>query len=761
MHLNIPFFLVLLTCTATHLFGQSPDTRNRLQAPGGLMCDLLSYTEYQSVDGYPTRQAGKGTKTQAVKISNQQPAFSWIIHDPKQGSMQSAYQVLVSDNPLAISHDTGNIWNSGKVFSSLSSAVLYNGNPLQPDRSYYWKVKVWNNQQEESPFSYPAGFVTDSQLKEYATAYYPVEKSDQQPEHITRIKEITRADFGKDAFGQLKVQLSSGNQHDSVVIRLGEAINPDGSINQKPGGTIRFAQYTLHLLPGTHTYQLSITPDSRNTRPNAITMPDYIGEVTPFRYCEIESYQRPLTPSQLVRAVAHYPFNDSAAHFSSSDTLLNKIWDLCKYTVKATSFTGIYIDGDRERIPYEADAYINQLCHYSVDREYSMARRSHEYLIHHANWPTEWILQSVLMAWNDYLYTGDLRSAHHFYEELKKKTLVPLEDANGLITAKKTTPELLKQIHLISTKEPHGLEDIVDWPHTGILGLGNNEGGETDGFVFTDYNAVVNAYYYRALVIMGELAAGLGKKEDASFFADKAARLRKIYHKLFYDPKQGVFCDGITTRHASLHTNVFALTFGLAEEKEKGSLVAFIRSRGMACSVYGSQFLLDAVYDGGDEDYGLALLTATNERSWYNMIKVGSTLTLEAWDNKFKPNQDWNHVWGAAPANIIPRKLMGIEPLKPGWTRFTIAPKPGTLRQAAIKVPTIKGDVVASFENAASSFTLQATIPSNTMAQVYLPARKEVSKVLMDGTVIKPTKTLKGLLIQGVGSGVHTFTLAY
>ena len=29
------------------------------------------------------------------------------------------------------------------------------------------------------------------------------------------------------------------------------------------------------------------------------------------------------------------------------------------------------------------------------------------------------------------------------------------------------------------------------------------------------------------------------------------------------------------------------------------------------------------------------------------MIRVGSTITLEAWDNKFKPNQDWNHAWGA------------------------------------------------------------------------------------------------------------------
>lgn len=72
--------------------------------------------------------------------------------------------------------------------------------------------------------------------------------------------------------------------------------------------------------------------------------------------------------------------------------MLNRVWELCRYSVKATSFAGIYVDGDRERIPYEADALLNQLCHYSVDREFTLARRSHEYLLNHATWPTEWIL---------------------------------------------------------------------------------------------------------------------------------------------------------------------------------------------------------------------------------------------------------------------------------------------------------------------------------------------------------------------------------
>ena len=51
-------------------------------------------------------------------------------------------------------------------------------------------------------------------------------------------------------------------------------------------------------------------------------------------------------------------------------------------------------------------------------------------------------------------------------------------------------------------------------------------------------------------------------------------------------------------------------------------------------------------------------------------------------DRKYKPNLDWNHAWGAVPANIIPRFLMGVRPVGPGGEKVLIAPQPGTLAQA-------------------------------------------------------------------------------
>ncbi|WP_298710305.1 alpha-L-rhamnosidase C-terminal domain-containing protein, partial [uncultured Chitinophaga sp.] len=515
------------------------------------------------------------------------------------------------------------------------------------------------------------------------------------------------------------------------------------------GGTIRFQEHRLPLRAGTHTYRVRIRPDARNTGRQAVLMPDYIGEVLPFRYVELSGYKGKIGKDALIRSMVHYPFNDEAARFESSDSTLNAVWELCKYSMKATTFAGVYVDGDRERIPYEADAYINQLGHYAADREFSLARHSHEYLLHHATWPTEWILQSVLMAWHDYLYTGDIRSARHHYTDLTAKLLIPLEDANGLVSTRtrKQEPTLLQSIHF----KGDGIRDIVDWPHTGILGLGKAEGGETDGFVFGRYNAVVNAWYFHALRAMSRMAEAMGKAEDAKALAARAANVRKAFRKTFFDPKRKIFRDGDSTQHASLHANMFAMAFGLADETDLPSVAAFIRSRGMACSVYGSQFLMDAVYDAGDEEYGLSLLASRAERSWYNMIRAGSTITMEAWDDKYKPNQDWNHAWGAVPANIIPRKLMGIEPLEPGFSTFRVKPMPGGLQHASLQLPTVRGNIRIAFRQEGGKFSLDLEVPGNSVAEVHIPKSYTGKnfKIMVNGTAIKPTRNGAFMLPSG------------
>lgn len=730
--------------------------------PINLHTDLLEHTDRIYSGGYISTQClwhvkDPSNSIQIAEIHSSRPVFGWSIQSDMQDTKQTAYRIMVFDNVEVVDKVRFVVWDSGKIESRETSFVKYGGKPLLPDKIYFWKVKVFTNTDGESEWSEIKVFKTAKKLNTYEAAGYPIQKTDEYPFVVNKVQTDTYfIDFGKAAFAQLYLLLSSDSE-DSIRIHLGESLDLKGRVNRKPRGTIRYQCYDLHLQRGTHTYQVQLKKDKRNTGPNAIKMPDYIGEVMPFRYCEIEGYKESLGSKSVRRASVHYQFDDCASNFKCSNDILNQIWDMCKYSIKATSFTGIYVDGDRERIPYEADALINQLCHYSVDHEYSMARRSHEYLLEHPTWPTEWILQAILIAWYDYMYTGNSNSLQKYYDVLRNRTLLALKEKNGLIS---TTTGLQTSEFIQSIKFRRKIRDIVDWPHSGILGLEKAEVGESDGYVFTDYNTVVNAFHYRALTLMAQIASVLNKNEESSFFSKEAKKHRVIFNKTFFDSKRRIYKDGATTDHASLHANMFALAFGLVPLQNEKDVLDFIRSRRMACSVYGAQFLMDALYDYGDADYALSLLIATDDRSWYNMIKVGSTISLEAWDNKYKPNQDWNHAWGAVPANIIMRKLMGVEPSTPAFEKVRIKPQIGNLKWAEASVPTIKGNINIRVDNA-SDYTLSLDIPANMDAEVFLTVKNTKAKIFLNDKditfIVKDVKIFEKQV--DLVSGKHTIQI--
>jgi hypothetical protein len=501
-------------------------------------------------------------------------------------------------------------------------------------------------------------------------------------------------DFGKDAFGTLSL-VSKSSQQDSLTIRLGEKLKADQTIDRKPGGTVQYQKVILQQVYKNKRYVLKLAANKRNTNPPAIALPDSFGVVMPFRYCEIENLKIPIQDMVIRQKVYNYRFNDKASEFTSSDTILNQIWAMCKQTVKATSFCGLYIDGDRERTPYEADAYINQLSHYAVDNEYSLARNTNAYFIDHPTWPTEWILHTVLLFYNDYMYTGDKEPLVKYYDALKNKTLIQLERADGLISAK-TAPQTDQFLNNIGFKNNDvKIRDIVDWP-----------AAERDGYEMVNVNTVVNAFHFINLRLMADIAGALGKKDDIAFFSGKAIQVKNAVNQKLFDKNKGVYVDGEGSNHSSLHANMFPLAFGLVPDEHVKTVMALIKSRGMACSVYGAQYLLEALYQQGEAAAGFKLMTATNDRSWWNMIKAGSTMTLEAWDIKYKPNLDWNHAWGTAPANVITRYAWGITPAKPGFAVVDIKPQLEPLTASKIKVPTIRGSINAEYKQINNRYKL-------------------------------------------------------
>jgi hypothetical protein len=103
---------------------------------------------------------------------------------------------------------------------------------------------------------------------------------------------------------------------------------------------------------------------------------------------------------------------------------------------------------------------------------------------------------------------------------------------------------------------------------------------------------------------------------------------------------------------------------------------------------------------------------------------------------KYKPNLDWNHAWGAVPANAISRGLWGIQPLTPGFGLVSVRPQMGTLDSCSLTVPTIKGQIKAEYHKAGarlSTYTIE--LPANMAGEFRMDFPKQ-TQVTLNGEVV-------------------------
>jgi hypothetical protein len=502
---------------------------------------------------------------------------------------------------------------------------------------------------------------------------------------------IILVDFGKVAFANIDLLQLTESQ--TLTVHFGEAAK-GGRIDRNPGGTIRYVQ-TKITAQGEKTL-VAPAADKRNTTlPAAVLTPKEWGVVLPFRWVEIEGWKGKFTIANIQRNAAFATtWQDDAARFTSSNATLDQIWELCRYSIKATTFAGVYVDGDRERIPYEADAYLNQLSHYACDPDPQMARDTFDHLMKQPTWPSEWAPHLIFMVYADWMFTGDAAWMSERYESLKPKTLGARAREDGL---------------LVSNDKQIKRDDIVDWPKD-----------ERDGYVFTPVNTVVNAFHLRSVQMMSELATAAGKTDDATAHHARYQKAYAAFQAKLFDPTTELYTDGETTKHSSLHANLFPLAFGLVPDDRKPKVIAFLIEKGMKCSVYAAQYLLEGLYENGAGAAALDLILADGDRSWKHMLNSGTTITWEAWDNKYKPNQDWNHAWGAAPANLLPRYVAGVRPLQAGWSSIIIQPQPASLTKISSKVPSPKGPVEVKWDK--TSKTWNFSLPDGISATLDLPA---------------------------------------
>jgi alpha-L-rhamnosidase len=699
--------------------------------PNGMRCELLENPE-QTV------------------ITARNPKFSWIYQPSFRDDQQAVYRLIVASTENLANAGTGDMWDSGYIGSSNSLNVQYSGASLQPYASYFWRVRTLDSVGQLSAFSASQQFNTDTKLSDPLTNAGVIYQASSNPlanRYSLRYVAVYPAlvtntapnrwfiDFGKDAFGFATVHLNGNFSGTTLQARFGEMANGT-AVNTAPTGTVRYESANFALQNGDLIYQLHPPSNSGQT----VSPPSSFGVVLPFRYFELTNCPGTLTTNDVVQYRLQSKFDETAASFDSSSPALNQVWDLCKYSMEALSFDNVFVDGDRERKPYEADAYIQQLGSYGVDKEYAIARYSQEYLLANPTWPFEWKFHSIFMAWADYLQTGNADLLNNHYNTLKTKLFLERARGDGLILGFPNAPQTVNS-------------DIVDWP-----------AGERDGYIISgnNYSSVNNAFYYRCLRIMSEIAQLTGHTADAADFTTRADQVYASYNSVFWNPATQRYIDGEGINHSAAHANFFPLAFGLVPASNITAVVNFLHTRGMAPSVYGAQYLLEGLFQNNDSDYALGLMSTNSQRSWLNMINIGSTLTTEAWDFAFKSNMDWNHAWGAAPANIIPRYVLGLRPLEAGFGRVLIQPQLGqNLSYVGGIIPTIRGPVSIQATSGLNTYQLLVDVPGNVAATVMLPTQDAVNPVaLVDGDIVSGTISNGWLTIASVGSGQHAIWLS-
>ena len=93
------------------------------------------------------------SRTNPVGIEIKNPRLSWMINSGAQDIRQTAYHILVSDDPEKLNHHIGNVWDSKEVKSDESIQIAYTGAPLVSGKTYYWKVKIRNHAGKETAWS--------------------------------------------------------------------------------------------------------------------------------------------------------------------------------------------------------------------------------------------------------------------------------------------------------------------------------------------------------------------------------------------------------------------------------------------------------------------------------------------------------------------------------------------------------------------------------------------------------------------------------
>lgn len=263
-----------------------------------------------------------------------------------------------------------------------------------------------------------------------------------------------------------------------------------------------------------------------------------------------------------------------------------------------------------------------------------------------------------------------------------------------------------------------------DW-----LGLDAERSGLVDERVgATDVYFLANISYADSLRIVAETAAVLGKMEDA----DKYARLRKnvvsAFQREYLTASGRMVSESQTACTMALHFDMLPEAFRPAVAEKLASSIAAHKNH-IVTGFVGTPFVCDALSENGHHDLAGKIVLQEENPSWLYEVKMGATTIWERWDSilpdrSFNPANmnSLNHYAYGSIGSWLYRRIGGLNILEPGCKRFAVKPQPVKgITWAKLSCKSPYGLIRNEWRCEDHKFRMEAEIPANTTAEVWLP----------------------------------------
>jgi alpha-L-rhamnosidase len=491
-------------------------------------------------------------------------------------------------------------------------------------------------------------------------------------------------DLGQNIAGwaQLKVSGPAGTQ---VVLRYSERLHTDGTVSLEPNDKFVYAgpfQTDRYTLSG---------------RGEEVWEPRFAYHG--FRYVEVTGFPGKPTADNLRGRVVHTAF-EPAGSFECSNELLNKIQRNTLWAYRG-HFVGIPTDcPHREKNGWTGDAQVvSEMAMFNFHNlpgyeawmnDFHDEQRANGELpgiIPSSGWGygigPGWDSAYLIVPWNLYRYSGDVRVLADHYEDMKR-----LVD------------------YFTSRSKDHIVEyGLSDWlpPKTQ-----------------TPLAVITTAYYYTDAVLLSKIAKILGKNDDAAKYAELSEKIRTAFREKLCKPGGNVANNSQTALSCALY-------FDLAAPEERkaifDNLVERVRQSDDHLDVgfAGSKYLFRVLADNGRADVALTMLEQTTPPGYGDWIARGATTLWEDWVG----DESQNHVAFGDVSAWFYEYLAGIrlDPETPAFKTFTIRPMPaGDIVSAKATHESIYGPISVAWRRGEDGFSLELSVPVNTTATVYVPA---------------------------------------